>query len=144
MERHSYRPRVGVGDCASAGVYYTEFLRRPVQIAFSAWLMAQAGAAILASNPYLCRALWAIALGDVFELLVGSLKFRIVVMNDFRRRALEGLLRRNPRQPALLGELFVGREIEPHEHAHFAVHNGFGLRLGGFARFAGCSSGSSH
>ena len=61
-------------------------------------------------------------------------------MNGFWRGAFKGLFRGNPRQPALLRKLFVGRKIQPHQQANLPIHGGFGLRLGGFARFAGCFS----
>src|SRR5258708_23427103 len=63
--------------------------------------------------------------GDGLELLVRRLKFRIVLMDHFRRSALERLLRGNPGKPALLGKLLVRRKIEPHQQSHFAVRGGF-------------------
>jgi hypothetical protein len=42
-----------------------------------------------------------------FELLIGLLEFRIALMNDFQRSALERLFSGDARNPALFGKLFV-------------------------------------
>src|SRR5207302_9371366 len=66
---------------------------------------------------------------DSFELLVGGLKFRVILMDHFWRSALERLLRGNPGKPALARKLFVGREIESYQQSHLPI--GSPLRFGG-------------
>src|SRR6266702_8712626 len=55
------------------------------------------------------------------KLLVGRFKFRIAMMNDPWRSALERLFGRNPRKPSLLGQLFVRGKIEAYEKADFSI-----------------------
>src|SRR5260370_22287542 len=78
-------------------------------------------AANLASKARIRKTLASLKSLQRLELPVRRFKFRIAVMDDFRRGALERLLRRNAVEPALLGKLLVRRKIEPHQQAHFPV-----------------------
>src|SRR5436190_21055739 len=74
---------------------------------------------------------------DGFELLVRRPKFRIGLIDHFRRGAPERLLRWNSRKPALLGKFLVRRKIKLHQQFHFAVRGGFRFCC---RKFAGSSS----
>src|SRR6266849_2957469 len=94
-------------------------------------------AANLALNSQIQKTLAAVKSFQSFELLVRGFEFRIAVMHDFRRSALERLLGRDAVQPALLGKLFVRGKIQAHEQADFSIRGGgwFFRRRG--ARFGG-------
>src|SRR5204863_48899 len=100
--RHSVCPRAGVWNDSSAQVNYTEFLVVSIQIG--------------ASDQHLCPEFCSqFGLETQFQIILPSLKslksleflvrrfeFRITVMDDFRRSALERFFRRDALEPALL------------------------------------------
>src|SRR5260370_25012163 len=78
-------------------------------------------AANLASKARIHKTLASLKSLQRLELPVHRFEFRVAVMDDFRRSALERLLRRNAVEPALLGKLLVRRKIEPDQQADFPV-----------------------
>ena len=71
------------------------------------------------------------------KLLVCRLKFRVAVMDDFRRSAPKRLFRRDAVQPSLFGKLFVRRKIQPHQQADSPVGHRRRFFSSGSARFRG-------
>src|SRR5260370_32377018 len=78
-------------------------------------------AANLASKARIHKTLASLKSLQRLELPAYRFEFRIAVMDDFRRGALERLLRRDAVEPALLGKLLVRRKIEPDQQADFPV-----------------------
>src|SRR5260370_28917546 len=78
-------------------------------------------AANLASKARIRKTLASLKSLQRLALPVSRFEFRIAVIADFRRRALERLLRRNAVEPALLVKLILQRKPDPHQQADFPV-----------------------
>src|SRR5271168_1436322 len=86
-------------------------------------------------------------LSQRIKLFVDFGKLLFAMTDDTGRSFLEWLLGWNAIEPALLGELLVAGEIEPHKQIHFAIRGwvffggfrflGFVLSLGFCLRFLG-------
>src|SRR5438093_1426478 len=72
-----------------------------------------------------------------FKLLVRRLKFRVAVMDNFRRSALERLLGGDAVQPPLFGKFFVRRKIQPDQQADSSIGGCCRFFCGRRARFRG-------
>src|SRR6266849_322501 len=126
-----------------------EFDRPQSKLVFLGKPFAPSFAANLALNSQIQKTLAAVKSFQSFELLVRGFEFRIAVMDDFRRSALERLLGRDAVQPALLGKLFVRGKIQAYEKTDFSIggcgvfsrrwragFGGSGLALGLFRGFS--------
>src|SRR5258708_25226135 len=98
-----------------------DFHRSQFKRVVQARLDARNIAANLASKSQIHKTLASVKSLQSLELPVRRFEFRIAVMDDFRRSALERLLGRNAIEPALLGKLLVRRKIEPDQQADFPI-----------------------